>query len=369
VGDGMPYHVEKGPTWQTFDDYFSDDERIRHKLYVLASLWTQRRFTAFQDQFELPGRVLPGAQPFVGLVRHANVDWFGLPLNDPNHPERSSSYGDWVACSTHNPPQATGMWKTWCGNAEQIVRVTMIRAIEVSLGLDHPTPSAAYDPIAGPPLDASRVPATDVLSFLYGTHVDPNNVPYAPNLADAKSLPLAQLTARFERNWPIEHWWVCGVRYFQASITWRRERRRAADVATSVAENPDVVSPQRTGAEDAGRVVVVFVTPGSTHHHVFDDLEHVPMNVTPPLGSPPAPAPSAKELGAPWVLDPRHAGSRFGSWIVGHRHHALVDVPSHLPTKPGYCPCPIKFSVQSGRVMAVQPVYEDGGVRADSSSY
>jgi hypothetical protein len=270
------------------------------------------------------------------------------------------------------------MWKTWCGNAEKIVRMAMIRSIEVSLGLDHPV--GKYNRAIEPPLLARR-PNLDALQQLYGTHVDPSGVPYVPNLADARTIPPDQLVTRFGRNWPIEHWWICGVRYFQASVTWRRGPKSASVVAAAAAAAAGAAAgtaapargdavpglPPRTGAEDAGRVVVVFVTPGSMHHHVFDDLEHVPMNKVPPAGSPPAPTPSGDPQGAPWIVHPSRSDDRFGSWIVGHRFHQLVDVPSHEPTHVGECPCPIKFSVQSGDVMAVQPLYEDGGVRASAS--
>jgi len=363
VSESMPYHVEKGPTWQIFDDYFSRTDRIRNKLYVLESLWTQPRFTAFADTFTLPSGTAPGLQDFAGLVAHANREWFGLKLVDSSSPDTSAS---WADQEPFDPPTKvrTGFWSTWYGDAEKTVRVALIRAIEVSLGLDHPRDK--YDRSTEPPLAATPTDQ-DAISFLYADHLTPASMPYAPNLDDAEHMALSELTERFERNWPIEHWWICGARYFQASVTWRRGRHPAASVAATnlLAIDPDAISLERTGAEDAGRVVVVFVTPGSDGHTVYHDLEHPPMNVPTPPNAPPAP--SLRSNGAPWDIDPVRCRSRFGSWIVGQQHRDTVQTCSYEASKSGNFPCPIKVSVQTGDVMTVQPVFEDGGVLTDAA--
>jgi hypothetical protein len=335
----MPYHFEKGPSWQIFDSFFSGPERIKAKLFVLEALWTQQRFTAFADLVApgLPPDFVPPTAPFSNdpnftvtlpsLIEHANRHWFGLPLIGAD-PTSSNSWGDHVDVDP-NDPRTVGFWRDWGGNAEAVLRLTFIRAIEVSLGLDHPTDAN------GDPIEPTVVPnsADGAIATLYSGHVGPNG-PFAPALPVVAAQPASSVSPYFARNWPIEFFWICGVPDFQGSVTWRRGRQ--------------------PGPADGGRVIVTVLTPGSSHHTVYDDLEKDPMHPPAPL----APSPD----GAPHVLDPVSCSDRFGSWTVGHRFWEKRPAGSHEGTHAGQCPCPIPIRVNHGRVMTVQPRYEDGGV-------
>ncbi|HEX5616083.1 MAG TPA: hypothetical protein VFZ83_13095 [Acidimicrobiia bacterium] len=353
MSDGMPYHFEKGPTWQVFDTFFSGADRIKAKLFVLESLWTEPRFTGFVDSFaKLPANLPLPTAPYgsgiitlADLIEHANAHWFGLPTKIGGNPASSDGYDEYDPTSS----TATGFWKNWRGDAERVVRMAFIRAIEVSLGLRHP--AGAYDPLT-PPAQPPIPPPTsgDAITHLYADHEDPSGSPYAPTLDDAASQTSAQLATRFARNWPIEFWWLCGPRYFQASVTWRRKRLPGDPTA----QNPEPPSGQpRSASDDSGRVNVVFITPGATSHVIFHDLEHPPEN--PPVG-PRHPG------GAEHAIDPARSEDRFGSWIVGHRFTESDHGGSHEPSHAGECPCPIQQWKGTGRVVTVQPRYEDGGV-------
>jgi hypothetical protein len=165
----------KGEIWQLFDRFFSRSDpqaRLTRKAQVLAFLHTNQRFTSFPYQ---PSSLTP--DQVEGLKSHIDTDWFG----------------------------GTG-WQSWGGGeTEGIVRETVIRALEVSLGLPHhrstqERPIAFEDYGLGPPDEPAEPP----------------------------------------RNWPIEFWTVSGVPYFAASLTWRQDRDE----------------PQR------GLVIVTWLTPG-----------------------------------------------------------------------------------------------------------
>lgn len=174
---GMPYMVEKGPVWQSFDRWFGRSnlqQRLQRKLDVLVSLQQNGRFTDFVPA----GTTMPPAQVQL-LKQHINDDWFGLPKlpgggwGPPNPPNTSPS------------GPGTGKWVNWWGDAETIAREAVIRAIEVSLGLHH------HD----------WTPANPVTLADYGI---------------SASAPPA-------RDWPIEFWWICPLPTFQASLTWRHD--------------------------------------------------------------------------------------------------------------------------------------------------
>jgi hypothetical protein len=137
----------KGETWQRFDRLFSRrDLRVRRnrKARVLEFLYSGASFTSFEYDSSLTPEQL------AELKDHIDTDWFG----------------------------GRG-WPSWKGDTEGIVRETVIRALEVSLGLPHHDRSTPARPVS---------------------------------LEDSP------------RNWPIEFWSVSGAPYFAASVTWRHDR-------------------------------------------------------------------------------------------------------------------------------------------------
>jgi hypothetical protein len=156
----MPYSMEVGPYLSLFESYFNDDPK--RAVDALNSLRTQSNNIAshqvaaaegqagqaqtdrtaleadnrFTDIFlKVPFTELEGGpsnrRTTEGLVDYMDQSWFGLPARNG-------------ATSTAGAQVPVGVWEGWEGQAQAIVRETIIRALEVSLGLDH-----SYEPIDG----------------------------------------------------------------------------------------------------------------------------------------------------------------------------------------------------------------------------
>ena len=110
-----------------------------------------------------------------------NTHWFGR-IHNP-------ATGAWEEQAAFNPinPTSTGYWRNWYGDAGGIVAQTFIRAVEVSLGLDHVPPD------------------TDV------SHLHPR------------------------RCWPIEVFWRCPAPWFEGWVTWRRDDADSGHVRRALA--------------------------------------------------------------------------------------------------------------------------------------
>jgi hypothetical protein len=282
MSEGMPYHMHKGHTWQTIDRYLSTkdlDKRAARKALVLGALRDTHTYPRFTDIFRLiaPASYAPpggGANPVDALIVHMNKDWFGLEQQG----------GTWGPQKPYGPGNTTtGFWRNWYGDAEAVVRETTARAIEVSLDIDH----------------ESDIPANDNGDVT-------NDV--------------------VKRNWPVEFWWLCGMRWFHASLTWRHEHGNARH----------------------GVVVVTWITPGNGDE-MYHDLDAPPKNDD---GS--------------FKLDPIDASARFGSWIVGQPNNDTYAATSWEGTGIGKWPSPVgvtRSSAEGARVVTtVQPAFPDGGV-------
>ena len=194
------------------------------------------------------------------------------------------------------------------------MRQAFIRAIEVSLALDHPTPAR---------VEAARQ------SLLQGTTADmigqlyeiegpgsQTTVPTMTAVADNQ----ANILNQFERNWPIDFWWSCGVGWFQAWVTWAQEHDPAS-----------------------GRVSVTWLTPGSTDHSILRDFSGL-------NASPSYEAFSKKKP--------------VGSWLIAHQKNDHVNSPTYFPTVTQGAEWPLPFGVtySYGEVVTVEPTWADGGV-------
>lgn len=283
MGQAMPYHMHKGHTWQTIDRYLSThdlDKRARRKAALLEALRDTTNYPRFSDVFNVVNPATyqpPGSppNPVTSLLAHMNIDWFGLPSNGA---------GGWLP----QPPfdaahRTTGFWSNWYGDAERIVRDTTARAIEVSFGIKH----------------GARVPGSN-----------------DRGVTD-KALP---------RNWPIEFWWVCGERWFHASLQWRH-----------------TYDDERNGL-----VSVTWLTPGNGDP-IFHDLDHPPL----------------KNDGT-FKLEPTECDKRFGSWIIGQPHNDLIPSKTWDGTLIGEWPSPVAVTHSHPEgtrgITVVQPSFPDGGV-------
>jgi hypothetical protein len=181
---GMPYHLEKGPLLSVLDDFCNrgDDQRLLRALGRLRAGDRLRDIGAF-DSPNLYNPAWPwpyDAEP--NLADHFDDHWLGRP--GPDH------------------------WLFYTGPVEAIMRETLIRAIELAMGVVH----------------------------------EPEN--FEPTVAT--------------RHWTIDFWWKCPQPWFEGWITWRR--------INCGCEDPD------DDHEDCsrGHVIVLFATP-SDDGVVLDD--------------------------------------------------------------------------------------------------
>jgi hypothetical protein len=161
---GMPYHLEKGPLLSVLDDFCNrgSDERLRKALGQLRDKHTLAQIGVFDSPnlYERPGPQGPERYPApfdekANLVKHFEHHWLGRPPQP--HPMDAFQ---------------TGHWKFYQGPVEDIMRETLIRALEVALGVAH----------------------------------NPNDKTPGAN----------------ERHWPIDFWWKCPQPWFEGWVTWRK---------------------------------------------------------------------------------------------------------------------------------------------------
>jgi hypothetical protein len=148
MGNGMPYHFEKGPTWSVIE---SVANRGPHELLDLLRhlrLGTSLAELAGMDSVTLdhgPNNTL------AKRVQHINGDIFGMHV-DPQTKQ-------WVKQPplSKASPSSTGYWTGYFGDVEQIFRTALTRAAEVSLGLDHGADPGVFAPKRFWPIDVSLV--------------------------------------------------------------------------------------------------------------------------------------------------------------------------------------------------------------------
>ncbi len=153
----MPYHVEKGAVFTIFESFLNDSTPMA--VRVLRAL--RNPGYALQGSRFFSDTTLTGRPPITGgtWAQHFTDDWLG-PSRYPNH--------DW-----------TGYWIGYRGEVGEIVRLTLRRALEVALDVDH---------------DAEAVPDTP------------------------------------ERHWPIQILWHCGQPWFEGWVAWTDRSAGGGDV-------------------------------------------------------------------------------------------------------------------------------------------
>ena len=152
---GMPYHLEKGPLLSVLDAFCNTGTDAR-LVTALVALRNGARLTDV-GAFDSPNLYHPSFPfPFgnkADLVGHFETHWLGKgSLN-------ASTKG-----------KQTGHWQFYKGPVESIMRETLIRALELALGVPHK------------PNDKAPVPT---------------------------------------RHWTIDFWWKCPQPWFEGWVTWR----------------------------------------------------------------------------------------------------------------------------------------------------
>jgi hypothetical protein len=187
---GMPYPCETSALFSVVSDYASD---LPRRLTLLHNL--RHPQVAFENTGVLQSTSLPA-----NAAQHVRNDWLGQ--------------AGVVAVKT-------GWWNRWIGPAEDIMRTTLRRAIEVSLGIGE---QPALAPLAVPlPAGKAWFEDGDVLT----------GGPSGP----------------FTRSWPIELLWTCGPPTFQGYVSWKRHGTGPSDGQVTV----NFVTPEAGYTPAAGR--------------------------------------------------------------------------------------------------------------------
>ena len=119
----MPYNLERGPYLAMLEDLINRDpvrclESLRDPTKPVTALLR-----------EMPVAIHDG--PYgntADLADHIDRDWFGITPD------------------AHDGPPVSRYWSYWQGDAQGIVRETVVRAIEIALGIDHGADAGASTP-------------------------------------------------------------------------------------------------------------------------------------------------------------------------------------------------------------------------------
>jgi hypothetical protein len=236
----MPYHLEKGPVLSVLEDLLGGTTAQLGAL--LGRLRDPNVDLAEVGGLDSTTLDVPPYPTKASRVAHIERDWFGFTPGTQQQPAFSLGAN-----------RTTGKWESYYGDVAGIVRETMIRAIEVALGLDHDDP---------PP----------------GT-----------------------------RHWPIELFWKCPNPWFEGWVTWRHRpghaKRGQVTVVLATPGNGAVVLDDPR----AGRAAVV--NPASPRGnqgmwiitHAGHDRHVVPTTTATPPGIVPLPTLGALFVGRPGI--------------------------------------------------------------------
>jgi hypothetical protein len=131
----MPYQLEKGPIWSVVESALQQGPKEAYSLLELLRDPSHQ----IADGPLVKSKTLDYTDPKTGAKvtaqtrgDHLNHDWFGMvkQANGSWAKEPDSAFDP----QTH---PSTGFWINYWGDVEEIVRETFVRAIEVSLGLQH----------------------------------------------------------------------------------------------------------------------------------------------------------------------------------------------------------------------------------------
>jgi len=196
----MPYLLEKGPAMTYLEEFLNGD------LVTMVGSLDALRTNPNQSLFGLGG-VFPDD---VDLEHRLRTNWFGQQAT-------KNAAGEWQYAPQpaldKDDPRPTGYWIGYYGSVESILRETLIRAVEVSLGIEHLQPVPLRHGVLSPP-----------------------------------------------RRWPIEMFWKCSNPWYEGWVTWRRQRL-GGSVPVSGA-GPQI---------ETGQVTVVLASPGDNRNRLIHD--------------------------------------------------------------------------------------------------
>lgn len=299
MSGGMPYQLEKGPYFAVTESMldFGGNRSGRLALLKLMLSGTDPNRLPSLDSKSLNGGPMSDAD---ARFEHMNRHWFGRSRADRNDP--------WVDQDPFDPqhPKTTGYWRQWYGDAGAIVAQTFIRAVEVSLGIDHVTPGTGLDSLVA------------------------------------------------TRCWPIEVFWRCPAPWLEGWVTWRREGEPAR--GNGLRDRLRQLADRVLGREDVGHVTVHLHTPSHKGSVLLlSPIRTAPSNAVPDYED--NPISSAANRGM-WVI----AHERQ----VPHNFYSVTEPsPPGGFSLPMFGP----LVESTGPIVTVQPNEPDGGVLHDGRPY
>jgi hypothetical protein len=154
MGDGMPYHLEKGPVQRILEEYFNAADRARIKtsigkldnggLHDLAWLNQPLFEQLTRDQLCTLKKGPPWSRD--GFIKHLAKHWIGASQD---------AQRNWQAppASQTGPPKTTGYWHAYQGDVGEIMRKGFQWALKLALNLPiQPDGKPVKEPTT-PPLD------------------------------------------------------------------------------------------------------------------------------------------------------------------------------------------------------------------------
>lgn len=191
---GMPYALEVGALFNAIADTYNA-MGVSDRQAALDDLYTK------QDFIDLA--YFPGDSKAAGAVSKTpfpkDLDDLFQPAPDREQKRVDHMKNDWLGDPTLKKP--TGWWSAWRGDTKGIIRETLIRALEVSLGYDHN--QRGYVDAGG---GARKLGTTSVLP------------------GGAKPWPAER------RRWELEFLWTCGSPRFDGWVYWRQSRGKVVTV-------------------------------------------------------------------------------------------------------------------------------------------
>jgi hypothetical protein len=298
----MPYVLDKGPYFSVIESLLSNPAKrvdLLNKLRAGAPGGvTPGLMLADLCGFDSPS-LAGGPLSVAQMKAHLNEQWFGM----------KQVGGVW-----QKQPGAlqTGWWVGYTGDPEAIMREAMIRAIEVSLGIQHPLPGVA-----------AEVPQISPIE----------NWNEAESVM-ASSPPLA-------KHWPIDVNWICQGPAFQCQILFQRT---------------DAASP--TG----GKVTLLITTPPADGYPLTSQITRP---LPPAVGAyTSADYADSRPAPNPTPLDPGAHNMQFGVWVVGEEDYERTRTSSTAGSTGGSLPLPtVRWFPKKPNIVTVRPAEWEGGVR------
>lgn len=229
----MPKHLTKGDYFSVMDLRYND---LRTRVQTLIHLRTGDPIANIGTADD----PTVNTRPIAERKRHLNEDWFGAPRPGGNG--------------------SSGWWRNWRGDAEDTFREGLIRAIEVSLGIEHRC----------------------------NLHPNPRNE------ADPELNRLRRLCPL-----PMDFYWVCGVSRFEVHVSWNTHQVTVITLTPGFDEpiedfppDPEPALSTWAATRDVGMIwvgqrydlnsqdVATMTGQPYAHHHTRID------NVTPPAAAP-----------------------------------------------------------------------------------